>query len=213
MSDKIRALLLGDDSGALWHPLTPVREELDAILGENWIVESTEDYDRMAGLNRDSIELFISYTDCWSRDLTPEQISGLIGYVAAGGGLLLLHNGISLHRSYEAAQMIGAKFAGHPPYQPLVYRAAAATAHPVMADFHDFELDEEPYMFEFDPFTPRTVFLEFEFEGKRHPAAWSHSYGLGRVLYLQPGHHAPSFKPEAYRSLIRRCALWAAGRL
>lgn len=38
------------------------------------------------------------------------------------------------------------------------------------------------------------------------------AYGLGRVVYLQPGHHAPSLRPPDYRRLVLNGALWAAGR-
>jgi len=212
-----RLLLLGDDADAPWHPLAPARRELEAMLGNEWDMESTEEYGRLTsladGAGQAACELFVSYTDCWNRDIPAEQAAGLLRYVAGGGGLLVIHNGISLQRSYELAQLMGGKFTGHPPYQPLMYHAAAGTDHPVMEGFRSFPLDEEPYLFELDPLTPRDVFLEFEFEGRRYPAGWSHRYGLGRVLYLQPGHHAPSFVPEPYRELIRRSARWAAGKL
>jgi type 1 glutamine amidotransferase len=211
MSDKTNVLLIGDNANAPWHPLEPARQELEGILGEEFQLTGTEDYNRLAGLDQGEFSLCISYTDCWSRDLTPDQIAGLLRFVAGGGGLLVIHNGISVQRSYELLQMIGAKFTGHPPYQLLNYYGTAK-GHPLLDGVDNFTLDEEPYMFEFDPFTKKTVFLEFEFEGKRYPAAWEQAYGLGKVVYLQPGHHAPSFKPDAYRRLVLNSASWAAGR-
>jgi type 1 glutamine amidotransferase len=113
--------------------------------------------------------------------------------------------------SYELAQMIGARFTGHPSYQRL-HDAGTAEGHPLLEGVGDFTMDEEPYLFEFDPFTEKTVFLEFEYEGKRYPAGWEHAYGLGKVVYLQPGHHAPSFQPSDYRRLVLNSARWAARR-
>ncbi len=121
--------------------------------------------------------------------------------------MLAIHNGISVQRSDVLAQLIGAKFTGHPPYQPLNYYGTAKD-HPLLEGVEDFAVDEEPYMFEFDPFANIRIFLEYEFEGKRIPAGWERAYGLGKVVYLQPGHHAPSFKPAAYRRLILNSARW-----
>jgi uncharacterized protein len=211
MSDRRNVLLVGDIADAPWHPLEPARREIEAILGEEFRIDSTEDYNAFAALDQQNYELCISYTDCWSRDATPEQIAGLLRYVAGGGGFLVIHNGVSLQRSHELLQMIGAKFTGHPPYQALSY-VKSAEAHPLLEGVENFTLDEEPYMFEFDPFVKTNVVLEFEFEGKRYPAAWEHAYGLGRVVYLQPGHHAPSFKPESFRRLVRNGARWVSGR-
>ncbi|MBA2938256.1 ThuA domain-containing protein [Paenibacillus sp. CGMCC 1.16610] len=204
---EIKVMLIGDNTDAPWHPLEPTRQQLAAILGDEFALTATEDYQVLSELDHNQFPLCISYTDCWKRDLSQQQTAGLLRYVAGGGSLLVIHNGISLQRSYELLQMIGAKFTGHPPYQPLVYYRSAAE-HPLLEGVENFNLDEEPYLFEFDPFTKKTVFMEFEFEGKRYPAAWEHVYGLGKVVYLQPGHHAPSFQPEAYRRLVLNSARW-----
>jgi type 1 glutamine amidotransferase len=211
MSDKTNLLMIGDDTDAPWHPLEPARQELEEILGGEFQLTSTEDYNHFAEVDRRQFPICISYTDCWNRDLTPEQIAGLLQFVAGGGGLLVIHNGISVQRSYELLQMIGAKFTGHPPYQSLNYYGTAED-HPLLEGVENFRMDEEPYMFDFDPFTKKAVFLEFEFAGNRYPAAWEKTYGLGKVIYLQPGHHAESFKPEAYRRLVLNSARWLSSR-
>ncbi|CAG7633892.1 ThuA domain-containing protein [Paenibacillus allorhizosphaerae] len=210
MGDKTNVLLIGENEGAPWHPLEPARQQLEEILSSGFQITVTEQYDDLSKLDVKKFAALISYTDCWKRDLAPAQIAGLLRFVAEGGGLLAIHNGISLQRGNELAQLIGAKFTGHPPYQPLSYFGAAG-GHPLLTGVADFTVNEEPYMFEFDPFTPRNVFLEFEYQGTRYPAAWEHAYGLGRVVYLQPGHRDDSFKPEAYRQLIRNSARWTAG--
>jgi uncharacterized protein len=211
MTAKVTVLIVGNGPDADWHPLEPARAQIAGILGEEFILESSLDYDEFARLEPARYPVCISYTDCWREDLTPAQIAGLISYTVRGGSLLVIHNGISLHRSYEVLQMMGAKFTGHPPYQTLPYYGVAE-GHPLLTGVEDFTLDEEPYMFEFDPFTKKTVFLEYAFEGGRYPAGWEQTYGLGKVIYLQPGHHAPSFEPEAYRRLVRNSVRWAAGQ-
>ncbi|MBD2867333.1 ThuA domain-containing protein [Paenibacillus arenilitoris] len=211
MAKQTKVLLIGDNGEAPWHPLEPARAELEVILGDEFELAVTEDYEQLAGLERERYAAVISYTDCWRRKLPAEQTAGLIRFVAGGGGLLAIHNGISLQASYELAQLIGGKFTDHPPYQPLNYIGATG-GHPLLEGVPDFTVDEEPYLFEFDAFTPRNVFLEYEFEGKRYPAAWEHTYGLGKAVYLQPGHNAGSFKPEAYRTLIRNSLRWVTAQ-
>ncbi|HZG87764.1 ThuA domain-containing protein [Paenibacillus sp.] len=210
MSLRLEAWMIGDDTDAPYHPLEPALKAMQEILQEEFDVTGTEDYDAFARLEPSRLPLCISYTDCWLRSgPTPEQTAGLLRYVAGGGGLLVVHTGISIQASYELAQMVGGKFTTHPPYQPLKY-VPAGDGHPLMDGVAPFEMDEEPYMFELDSFSPRNVFLEYEFEGARIPAGWEQRYGLGRVVYLQPGHNASSFQVEPYRRLIRNSARWAA---
>ncbi|MBW7477327.1 ThuA domain-containing protein [Paenibacillus oenotherae] len=205
-------LLIGDDQSGGWHPLQPVREELEKILKEKFQLTVTNNYDDLSTLDTSKFAACISYADIGTRNvtLTSEQVSGLLKFIADGGGLLAIHNGISLARSYELLQVIGAKFVAHPPFQPLhFYRVM--NEHPLLEGVEDFTVDEEPYQFEFDSFTPRTVFLEYEYNGKRWPSAWEHKYGLGKVVYLHPGHTEDSFKPEAIQRLILNSVSWIAG--
>jgi type 1 glutamine amidotransferase len=70
-------------------------------------------------------------------------------------------------------------------------------------------MDEEPYFFEFDSFLETVLLMTFKLEGQTYPAAWAHEYGLGRVVYLMPGHHLQSFKHAGYQKLIVGGANWA----
>ncbi|OCT16257.1 glycosyl hydrolase [Paenibacillus pectinilyticus] len=212
MTNLMKILLVGDDASiAPYHPLEPVSAKLAAIFGDEFELVSTDNYDAFADLKRSEFPICISYTDCWNRDLTASQTAGLLTFVAGGGNLIVLHSGISIQRSYELLQMVGAKFMHHPPFQTLSYYGIEE-GHPLLEGVTNFSVDEEPYMFEFDPFTPKTVFLTYEFEGARYPAGWEHDYALGKIIYLQPGHHAPSFDPPAYRQLLLNSARWLAAR-
>ena len=48
--------------------------------------------------------------------------------------------------------------------------------------------------------------LHYEYEGKQWPAAWCHTYGIGRVVFLMPGHHEPSFLQPQLRLMITQAA-------
>lgn len=211
MTTSSKLLLIGDNVRSTWHPLEPARQQLGAIAADEFELVATENYEALTTLDKDGFAAVISYADCWNRELAPEQIESLLRFVAGGGGLLVIHNGISLGKAcHELAGLIGARFTGHPPYQALTYHPMQVN-HPLLEGVEAFTVDEEPYLFEFDVQSPRNLFLEYEFEGSRYPAGWEHHYGVGRLVYLQPGHCAPSFLPDSYRQLIRNSMRWAAG--
>ncbi|MDQ0061057.1 ThuA domain-containing protein [Paenibacillus harenae] len=210
MSGLIRTLVFGDNERAPYHPLHAIEKELRAIIGEGFHMEMTDDYERLHKESIEQYDLCISYADCWEEKLTDAQVAGLLAFVAEGGGLLVIHNGISVQNRHELRQLIGAKFLGHPAYRRLTFQYAD-TRHVMVEGAEPFEMDEEPYRFEMDSFIDTELLMTYTIDGKSYPAAWAHKYGLGRVAYLMPGHHAPSFALPAYRSLIKSAAKWAAG--
>lgn len=207
---SIHALLIGHNQDAPYHPLHAVEERLKTIFGD--VVELTV-AEGTAALRPEAIrpyELCISYTDSWKTAPAAEEAAGLLQFVAGGGGLLAIHNGISLQASPELCQLIGAKFTGHPPYTSLPFHKTDSE-HPLSKGLEAFTMDEEPYRFELDPHAGLDLLLTYTHEDQEWPAAWARRFGLGRVVYLAPGHHLPSFLDEAYSSWVASAALWAAG--
>ncbi|SET60655.1 ThuA domain-containing protein [Paenibacillus sp. NFR01] len=208
----IRTLLIGTDIDAPYHPLGAVKARLLNILRDTAEVTSAEGTGSLRPEHLAPYELCISYTDRWNKVPAAEETAGLLQFVAGGGGLLVLHNGISLQASPELAQLIGARFTGHPEYTALPFCIAAA-GHPLTQGLEAFSLEEEPYRFELDPLAEPTILLNYCHEGQDWPAAWVRNYGLGRVAFLMPGHHLPSFEHGTYGEWIVNAAKWAAGRL
>lgn len=208
----IRALALGHYHDWRYHPFTDVDKELESIFAGTMEVGSTDQY---AMLHPDTLaeyRLFISYTESVDGKLSPGEAAALLSFVAQGGGLLAIHNGITLQRNHALAGMIGARFTGHPPFTALPVDVREPE-HPIMRGIEPFVIDDEPYRFEFSPLLQTTVLAEYEHDGQRWPAAWAHEYGLGRIVYLMPGHQVASFQVEAYRRLILNGGMWAAGLL
>lgn len=205
--DKRKCLLLGDYTHPRFHPLQGVDKQISEILNDLLIVQCSENKKMMLSENLASYDLCIAYNELWNETVSPQQTAGLLSYVSGGGGLIVLHTGASLTKRYELAQLIGGRFTGHTSYEPMNFKVLE---HDITEGLEDFELDEEPYRFEFDPFTEKTILLQYESEGEWLPAAWCHSYGLGRVVFLMPGHHEPSFRHPALRKLILQAATWAA---
>ncbi len=204
-----KAILIGDNGKMKYHPLSGPDRELSDILDE-FEMEITEDYDSFKEESLKAFDLCISFTDCWDDKLGDEQAVGLLSYVAHGGGLLSIHNGISLCGRYELAQLHGGKFTGHPEQKVLTY-TPAFPGHVITDGIKSFSVLEEPYMFDMDDFTDTSILLEYESEGRKWPAAWAHVYGMGRVVYLSPGHNLETFLEPVYRKLISRSAAWATG--
>ncbi|MDO7906451.1 ThuA domain-containing protein [Paenibacillus sp. JX-17] len=208
MDHKKKTLLLGDYTHPDFHPLQGVDAEISHILSDWSTVSCSENRKMLLLENLGAFDLCISYLDEWREPVSPRQTAGLLSYVSSGGGLVVMHNAISMQNRYEIAQMIGAKFKGHPPYAPLDFTVKEPD-HPVMEGIEAFTLEEEPYRFEFELFGERTILMEYRDEEGTFPAAWAQSYGLGRVVYLMPGHHVASFQHPAVRRLLLQAARWA----
>ncbi|CAM3671949.1 ThuA domain-containing protein [Paenibacillus glucanolyticus] len=207
MNINMKAIALGQYEGAKYHPFAHIDHELQTIF-EPMDVECTDDY---AVLQEDKLEgydLFISYADFSDLEITADQVQALISYVRNGGGLLVIHNGISLQQSQELEKLIGGRVTGHPDYTSLPIRYNRGS-HPIVENLSDFTIDEEPFRFELSPHESAVILAEYVHDGQRWPAAWAHTYGSGRVVYLMPGHHLPSFQVESVRKLIRNSGMWA----
>lgn len=209
MNKNKRAILIGDNALADWHPLNGPDKELIEILSEFEIVQS-EDYEQFREENLKHYDLCICFIDRWKYKMTNEQTCGLLSYVCHGGGLLIIHNGIAFQTRYELAQLAGGKFLGHPEQKVLNYKPTASK-HIIMEGINGFAVKEEPYRFELDNMIETTMLMDYEDEEKLWPAAWAHDYGLGRVAYLSPGHNIETYLNPMFRKLISRSGLWAAG--
>ncbi len=214
MTHARRALVLGHDADAMYHPLAGVDAELRGILEPRFGVTCGEATTALADGRLHGVDCLVLYTDRWRQPIPSAEVAGLIAWTAMGGGVLAIHNGISLQANPECAQLFGARFTGHPAQEPLPFRLSdpehpliRASARPLV----DFEMQEEPYRFEPDPLAAIQVFLTYAHQGVTHPAGWSRSFGLGRVAYLAPGHSVASFQVPGYRDIISAAADWVAG--
>lgn len=209
MNMKKKALLIGDYTHPKFHPLQGVDKEITQIVQESISVQCTENKQMLEKDNLEAFDLCICYHDTWMEKLSSKQTAGVLSFVSGGGGLLVLHNGIVLHKKYELAQLLGAKSTAHPPFSKLSMHPTAVQ-HDVTVGIQPFEIIDEPYRFEFDPFNETTILMEYELDGERHPAAWAHAYGIGRVVYLLPGRDPVAFQQPEYRKLLLQAAKWAA---
>lgn len=132
--------------------------------------------------------------------------ANLIEYVAAGGGLALVHGGLTtFNKSKEFSRMVGGSFHFHPPQQ-AVHLEVVDPEHPLVQGFgtETFSHWDEPYIYNGD--YPNKNFRPLlRMDSSNLPdderirngvwyAAWIKSHGKGRVFYMSPSHNAQSFE-------------------
>lgn len=133
----------------------------------------------------------------------------LIAFVERGGGLLVLHGGVTTqNNSMEFSRLVGASFDYHPPQQRFTVRVEDPK-HPLVQAFTsgEFVHTDEPYFYKNAyaemNFRPLLSFRNAEIqkqrkgqerkEGKTY-VAWIRAHGRGKVMYASPSHNAQSFE-------------------
>ena len=182
--------ILTTSVAAPWHPWPAYQSFVEPLFANPNVVE-TQVWDGAAG------PALVCAADEWDRPIAEQAALRLIGKVERGGGLLVLHQGISLQARPELARLIGGRFIGHPPAGELRFRLPDSDESWTMTD--------EPYRFE--DVAGVTPLLEYEYEGTWWLAGWEHAVGAGRVIYLMPGHVPENYRDARYAALIRSC--WA----
>lgn len=202
---KKKALIVGTYVNAPYHPFQQVDHALAELLAPDFDVTVTDDlsaFQRMQGY-----DLCISYIDMFGVPLPEGTGEAILSFVRHGGGLLCLHNGISLQSDDRLFHLIGGKFTGHPPQTDLEF-----SPHPdgFLREMACFTLLEEPYQFEMsgDEVVP---LLRYQYEGREYLGGWFRTEEKGRVVFLTPGHSIAAFRCVAYLIMIKKSAKWAIG--
>lgn len=180
-------------------------------------VEATEDPDDFAELLADcAVVVFLSTS---GEVLTAEGQERLREHVAAGGGFVGIHSAACTEYGWPFyGDLLGARFAGHPPYQPgrllVEDRSHPATRHLGAT----WQLTDEWYDFRACP-RGRVEVLAGADEssytgggmGADHPLVWCHERFGGRVFYTGLGHAAQAFDDAAFRAHLWGGIRYAAG--
>ena len=199
MEPKI--LVIGD-SVAPYHPLSNLSVLREVLYG--YALTLTDDHEMFLRLREFAVCL--CYLDSWEQPLSAGQSEALESYLWNGGKLLYIHNGISLQITPSLSEVLGARFAHHPPAGELTIqpvRGHPLTEESPFGDLPRFTVFDEPYHYEFSAM-PR-IFATYEYNGSDLPAAWESAYGGGTLIHLMPGHDTQCFLCGAYQTWIRRC--------
>ena len=138
----------------------------------------------------------------------------LIDYVHDGGGLVVLHGGLTtFNHSENFGEMIGGSFDYHPPQQSYNLSVIAPENKITEPLPHNFKLFGEAYFMNgvfnekhFQPLldmpTSDLTDLKSEPSSSSHPVAWVKRYGFGRVFVSAPTHNAQNFTKEGFIPFI-----------
>ena len=173
--------------------------------------------------------LLLNYCN-WERPgLSDTAKSNLVRYLKNGGGLAIIHfaNG-AWHPSLTSTQPADAwpeyytqicrrvwehrapNPSGHDPFGPF-HVEIAGVKHPITDGLQSFDTVDELYFRQQGelPIEPLAYAVSRETK-QREAMAWACDYGKGRVFQTVLGHADESIRKAA--ALIRRGAVWAAGR-
>lgn len=200
-----KALILGTYVNPPYHPFQEVDGVLQTLLSPDFEITLTDDFSFLNRLT--DFDLLVSYIDRFDQELPDGAGDAILSFVKQGGGLLCLHNGLSLQTDPRLFRLIGGKFLRHPPQRELAF---VPTENGFLANEPGFTCSEEPYQFGLsgEGITP---LLQYTFEGLTCLGGWARETGSGRIVFLTPGHSADVFRIEAYQRMILRSARWAAG--
>jgi type 1 glutamine amidotransferase len=138
--------------------------------------------------------------------LSEAESDGLLAYVRGGKGLVGIH-GSAWWIGGEYIRLIGGHSNWHPPGLEFTVQIDDRQ-HPVMQGIDDFAVQDEIYMSAWDPGIH--VLATAGWSGGRHPMAWTHQYGAGRVFYTTLGHGPSTFENATMQHLLANAATWAA---
>ena len=226
-----RALILASEKSAEWHPWSTVR---DAVLAA-FIPDFTcmVAIDRVPALDEiDGLDLVVNLLDVWEKPVPEALVSLLSSWISGGGGLLSVHQGISLARDPRLLPLLGARFDGHPPICPLHFHADSSLRARYSVNGTDLApvslvLEEEGYRTIPAPDAKLDILLSFyecpegidtrskPDSGESFPAAWFVDVPTAPLpqgilapvrarqsAWFMPGHTAASFHEPAFAHFL-----------
>ena len=148
-------------------------------------------------------------------ELTPEQESALLNYVASGKGFIGLHCATACFlNSDRFVELVGGQFKTH---GAEVFRTEVAdTGHPVLDGYSGFTSWDETYVHH--RHNDDRIVLEYRRQGMqtdgntREPWTWVRTHGNGRVFYTAWGHDHRTWSQPGYWNLVERGIRWACRR-
>lgn len=193
----------------------------DAMKGITWKEavqpEANQRYAPDAAKDYDVLVLYDMY-----QDISAEQKAQLIKLVKDDGkGLVALHHSLASYQKWpEFHAMIGGQYYLADTEIDGVKHAQNTFDHgqsfririadpkdPVTKGMSDFDIVDETYGgFEVRKNVKPLLMVDHPKSGPI--VGWSHTYGRGRVVYLQSGHDHTAYENENYRTLVRNAIFW-----
>ncbi|CAB4885863.1 unannotated protein [freshwater metagenome] len=148
----------------------------------------------------------------WARTSSAELRDGIAAHLDAGRGVLALHTAPICFDDWDKwPGIVGGGWnwqrSWHP--QPAEMSVEPDGDHPIVHGIHPFNVVDERYT-DLDV-SPDVDVIAWTVADDRQAAIWTHSVGAARVVYDSLGHDERSLGHTDHVTVLRRCALWAAG--
>lgn len=199
-----QATLFGNGPDAPYHPVAAIQACFEQSLSTAFNAQIS--YEMVSPGNLADVDLCILYYDLWKEEVPRAATEALIRFVNNGGGLLVVHNGISLQSDPRFCHFIGARFTTHPERQKVMYTPVAD--HAITQGIPSFELEEELYIFEHFDMNRYQVLVQGRLHQTEENMLWIGEMGRGRLAYFAIGHNSASFSHTAVRRLLSNTARW-----
>jgi type 1 glutamine amidotransferase len=140
--------------------------------------------------------------------LTPEKEDKLVGYVDAGGSLVVWHSGLAAFPADgKYIQMLGGRFYHRPPdFLPVKYMTVAKT--PMTEEAMEFEQLDEHYLIDCD-MEKSSIFMHSESSEGATPAGWYRTFGKGKVCCIAAPHPSLDIQIPELEDVLYKCLVWS----
>jgi len=158
----------------------------------------------------DGYDALVLYFHHRNDALSAEELAAFTDYVRAGGGVLAVHSATASYKRTPAYfDVLGGRFIGHGPVEPIEVRPRAADDD-LFDGIETFTVKDELYLHELAP--DIQVRFETTHEGQMQPMVWTRAVGAGRVCYSCPGHRSESMAHPSVQEILRRGLRWVSAR-
>ena len=211
----MRVLLICDD---LWHPADVIERGLASMPPEEMefdLVKTAKDilseafvqrYDVIVVCSGNAINASNSapWFEPGVTEFGPEEFAE---YVRAGGGLVIVHSGLTVHEPVYV-DLVGSEFISHPPR--CMTHVHITADNEVTYGVQDFSERDEHY--ELDVTCPDIEpFMETCSEtGGTTVSGYIRRFGKGKVVVLAPGHTLAVWENPNYQKLFKNAIRFAA---
>ena len=219
-SQALRVLLVTGGTPIRYHKIM-VPTTLYTVLNEaDGITWDHASLDEAAFENdiRDAYDIVVFFNR--SDTLSSRAKENLKDFVESGKGIVVLHSGLSSYNDWDWwwREVVGGKYqlrnAGSIPasgfHQEERISFEVATDHPVTKAVGDFAITEEIYnRLNIQPGV--RVLYKTSNAKSDGPVVWIGPHKKSRIIVLQPGHSAETYRNSHFRSLVLRSILWTGG--
>ncbi|MBT4609448.1 MAG: hypothetical protein HOM68_14215 [Gemmatimonadetes bacterium] len=172
------------------------------LANQGYIVNSTSHFGSILGSDLSPIDVVVPIWSCGIS--APPYADCLAAAVRAGTGLATFHGGINMFEDDTYANLIGGRYVED---RTASYELEFVGDHPLARERSVLKLEDELYSVDVDP--DCQILATARDEETQMPAAWTKTFGDGRVFYATPAHDLDNLRRQEVRDLIFSGISWA----